>query len=184
MPKGVYPRKKKESTAPAFLKPIPKTSPLVDSLKPELKKLAEDEIKVAFVENPELKEAVREKVADVLLTRGGRQVIASSDALGYLKKFLGLELASMVTSIEEKRYTAFLAGKDDPTATQSRNIAAAYVIVDILLSTLAVSVVKEWLTEYSAYLYGVPAIEISRRPDDVRTAALSRTMGGEEEFVI
>jgi hypothetical protein len=173
MPRGQYPRKKK-------IEP----SPLIESLKPELKKLAEDEIKVVYAENPELKDAVREKVADVLLTRGGRQVIASSDALKYLRKYIGLELASIVTSIEEKRYTSFLAGKDDPTATQARNIAAAYVIVDILLSSLPASVVKEWLTQYSSYLYGVPAIEISRRPDDVRTAALNRTMGGEEEFVM
>jgi hypothetical protein len=173
MPRGVYPRKKKEVVV----------GELVRSLKPELQKLAEGEIAVAFVENPELVADVKEKVADVLLTRGGRQVIGSSDALTYLKKNLGVELAAVLCSMDQKKYVKFLAGTEDPTTTQARNIAAAYVIADILLSALPTETVIEWLTEYSNYLYGIPAIEIFRRPDDVRTAALNRVMRGEEEAV-
>lgn len=164
-----------------------KKTPMIDgpmkALPPELLALAENEIKVKFMEQPELEAQVKERVADTILSREQRQIIGSDNALKYLKSNLGIELASLLCSIEEKKYAKLLSGGEVPRAMQAKNIAVAYVVVDILLSALPEDAVKEWLTEYSPYLYGIPAVEIQKRPDDVRIAALNRIVRGEEDVV-
>lgn len=133
------------------------------------------------MEQPQLEAEVKDKVGNLIENRGGRQVIDSQGAIRYLKKAVGAELGALLCSVEDKDFTAFGRSSNPriPTPLQARNVAAAYVIVDILLSALAVNVVQDWLTSYSDYLYGIPAVEIHRRPEDVRMAALNRIMGGE-----
>lgn len=164
-----------------------KKTPMINgpmkTLPPELLALAEDEIQVKFMEQPELEAEVKEKVADTILSREPKTIVGSDDALKYLKQNLGIELAALMCSIDEKKYTKLLSGGVVPRQMQTRNIAIAYVITDILLSALSNNLVKQWLTEYSNYLYGVPAVEIHRRPDDVRIAALNRVMRGEDPIL-
>lgn len=148
---------------------------------PELLKLAEDEISIKFMEHPELEGEVKGRVSDLIENRGGRKVIDSQDAIKYLKGAVGAELAALVCSVEQKEFNAFGRPTNPkiPTPLQARNIAAAYVIVDILLSALSRTAVQDWLTSYSDYLYGIPAVEIHRRPEDVRMAALNRITDGD-----
>lgn len=121
---------------------------------------------------PKLEAEVKETVDDVIHGGAGRQLITTPDAIKYLKRHLGPELTAIVCSVEAKYLNRFVSGKEKPTALQARNIAAAYVIVDILMAHLPEDIAKNWLIEYSDYLYGVPAAEMSSRPEDVRMAAL------------
>ncbi len=121
---------------------------------------------------PKLEAEVKEKVADVIHGGAGRQLVTTRDALTYLKAHVGAELTGVLCSVEKKYLVKFATGKDNPTPLQARNIAAAYVIVDILLAHSSEAKAKEWLISYSDYLYGIPAVEMSSRPEDVRMAAL------------
>lgn len=152
---------------------------------PELLKLAENEVAVTFAEHPGLEAEVKGRVSELIESPGGRQVIESEDALKYLKRNLGAELAAIMCSVSEDNFKAFTKANSTarPTAIQRRNIAAAYVIVDILLSQIPNDAAVMWLTGYSDYLYGIPAVEIHRRPEDVRMAALNRVMGGEDVYI-
>lgn len=154
-------------------------------LSPELMKLAEGEIAIQFLEQPQLEAEVKDKVGNLIENRGGRQVIDSQGAIRYLRKAVGVDLGALLCSVEIKDFNAF--GRSSrprvPTPLQARNVAAAYVIVDILLSALPSNVVQDWLTSYSDYLYGIPAIELYRRPEDVRMAALNRISAGDDQVI-
>lgn len=123
-------------------------------------------------EHPELVADVKEKVAEVIQGGAGRQLVTAKDALSYLKAHIGAELTAVLCSVEKKYLTRFATDKMNPTPLQARNIAAAYVIVDILLAHTSEAKTKDWLVNYSDYLYGTPAVEMSSRPEDVRMAAL------------
>lgn len=133
-------------------------------------------------DHPELEAEVKEKVSEMLENRGGQQVISHQVAVRYLRKTLGAELAALMCSVEEKDFNAFgrTTKPKVPSVVQNHNIAAVYVIVDILMAALPHASVQDWLTSYNEYLYGIPAIEIYRRPDDVRMAALHRISSGPE----
>jgi hypothetical protein len=134
----------------------------------------EPEDVVKFQEHPELVAEVKNKVADVIGGRISSQIVQSVDALKVLKKSLGPELTAIVCSLEEANLAKFTRAKQPlaPTALQARNIAAAYVILDILVSHLSLDQARNWLVEWDDYLYGFPAVEMSHRPEDVRMAAL------------
>ncbi|SRR6266568_18393 len=149
---------------------------------PDIIQLAENEIAVKFMEHPELETEVKGKISELIEHRGGRQVIESQDAIRYLRKNLGVELAAIMCSVSETDFAAFgrASKPKKPTNIQNRNIAAVYIIVDILLSQVSRQDAINWLTQYSDYLYGIPAVEIHRRPEDVRMAALNKVTGGED----
>lgn len=153
---------------------------LKPKIPPHLRDLAEGEIAIAFVEQPQLVAEARNKVADVLGQREAKQLIDSKTALEYLKKNLGLEVAAVMCSIEEKDYNTYTK-KEPPkklSSLQMRNIGAAYLITEILLSQFSAGDTVDWLTTYNDYLYGFPVVEIRTRPEDVRMAALHRISGG------
>ncbi len=151
---------------------------------PDLLQLAEDEIAVKFMEHPELETQVKGKISELIEHRGGRQVVESQTAIKYLRKNLGADLAAIMCSVSESDFSAFGRASKPKRATsiQNRNIAAVYIIVDILLSQVSRQSAIDWLTSYSDYLYGIPAVEIHRRPEDVRMAALNKVMGGEDSL--
>lgn len=128
---------------------------------------------------------VKEKVSNLIENRGGRQVIDSQSAIKYLTANLGSDLASVICSIEETEFKTYgrKTNPKSPPPLKAHNIAAAYVIVEILSSVLPAAAVQDWLTSYSEYLYGIPAVEMHRRPEDVRRAALNRITGGEASDV-
>jgi hypothetical protein len=134
-----------------------------------------------FVEQAELVTEVKDKVADVIGNRAAPQIIQSQDALKYLKKHLDSDLTTIICSLELGSLMKYTRARRPETLTQlqARNVAAAYVILDILLSHLPLEQAKRWLVNYSDYLYGFPAVEISRRPEDVRMAALQFISMGE-----
>lgn len=134
-----------------------------------------------FQENQELVSEVKDKVADVIGNRAAPQIVLSQTALKYLKKHLESDLTTIVCSLEMGSLAKYMRAKRPQPLTllQTRNIAAAYVILDILLSHLTLDQARAWLVTYSDYLHGFPAIEISRRPEDVRMAALQFISVGE-----
>jgi hypothetical protein len=134
-----------------------------------------------FVEQAELVTEVKDKVADVIGNRAAPQIIQSQDALKYLKKHLDSDLTTIICSLELGSLIKYTRARRPEALTQlqARNVAAAYVILDILLSHLPLEQAKRWLVNYSDYLYGFPAVEISRRPEDVRMAALQFISMGE-----
>lgn len=102
------------------------------------------------------------------------------EAVRYLKKTLGVKLTEIILKTDAKTINRWL--KDDdlhPSQRQENIILAAQGIIEILMDYLDTDEAKWWLVEHSEYLYGVPAIEISRRPDDVKYAALNRVVRGE-----
>jgi hypothetical protein len=122
----------------------------------------------------ELATEVKEKIAKMIHGSGSQEVIEAKEALRYLSINLGTKLAALLCSLSDKDFGAYARknGKRSPTALQRRNIAAAYLIADTLLSRFPGGYVQDWFVNYSDYLWGVPAIELSRRPEDVRLAAL------------
>lgn len=127
-----------------------------------------------FQEQEALVTEVKDKIADVIGNRGSPQIIQSRDALKFLKKHLGMEVAAVLCTINEIDLPKVMRAKNPLALTplQTRNIAAAYLIADILFSHLDSDIAKSWLIEYNDYLHGFPIIEIGRRPEDVRMAAL------------
>jgi hypothetical protein len=123
---------------------------------------------------------VNEKIAQMIHGGAGREVIDAKEALRYLAVHLGTGLAALLCSLEDKDFTAFARknGKKIPTPLQRRNISAAYLIADILLSRFPAGMVQDWFVAHNDYLYGVPALELARRPEDVRIAALQLVAGG------
>lgn len=126
----------------------------------------------------ELATEVKAKISNLL--SGDREIIDSKDALRYLAGNLGSALAAILCSLSAKDFAAFVRknGKRRPSALQRRNISAAYVIADILLSRFSPGMVQDWFVGYDEYLYGVPAMELARRPEDVRIAAMHLIAGG------
>lgn len=136
---------------------------------------------LAFREQTELVAEVKDKVADVIGNRATPQIVHSQDALKYLKKHLDPDLTTIICSLEMGSLLKYTRARRPQVLTQlqARNVAAAYVILDILLSHFPLEQAKRWLVNYSDYLYGFPAVEISRRPEDVRMAALQFISTGE-----
>lgn len=128
----------------------------------------------------ELAADVKAKIAQMIHGGAGREVIDSKEALRYLAINLGTTLAALLCSLSDKDFAAFARknGKRVPTAIQRRNISAAYLIADILLSRFPGGMVQDWFVSHNDYLYGVPAVELARRPEDVRIAALQLVAGG------
>lgn len=121
---------------------------------------------------------VKSKISNLL--SGDREIIGYKDALRYLAENLSPGLAAILCSLSARDFAAFARknGKRMPSALQRRNISAAYVVADILLSRFPGGMVQDWFVGYDEYLYGVPAIELSRRPEDVRIAAMHLIAGG------
>lgn len=132
----------------------------------------------------QLAEEVKSKIADMIHGGVGRQVIGTKDALDYLVRAVGRELTTVLCSITDPDLIAFRKVKATkkapriPTPLQARNIAAAYMIVDTLMAVMPPEQSKEWLISYNEYLFGVPAMELRLRPEDVRMAALHLIAGG------
>ncbi len=129
------------------------------------------EVEIKWQEQPALIAEVKEKVSEIIHGDNAKQLVTTQDAVKYLRKNLDLELAAIICSVEPKMLMKFGTGKAEPSSLQARNIAAAYVILDILLAYIPPQRAKEWLIEYNDYLYGIPAVEMARRPEDVRIAA-------------
>lgn len=127
---------------------------------------------------------VNAKIAQLIQGGVGREVIGSKDALDYLVRLMGKELTTVLCSLTAQDLNAFRRTKVTkkpprvPTPLQARNIAAAYMIVDILTSVMPVGTARDWLTGYDEYLFGIPAMELRIRPEDVRMAALQLIAGG------
>jgi hypothetical protein len=127
---------------------------------------------------------VKDKITDMIQGGVGRQLIESRDALNFLVGQLGIELTTVVCALTKSDLIAFRKtkvpkrGKRIPSPLQNRNIAAAYMIVDILSSSAGPETAREWLMSYNEYLFGIPALEIRIRPEDVRMAALHMLAGG------
>lgn len=132
----------------------------------------------------QLAEDVRAKIAQMIHGGVGRQVIGTKEALDYLVARTGIELTTILCSLTSQDLKAFRRVKPTKrapkvaTPLQSRNIAAAYMIVDILTASMAPSAAREWLVSYDDYLFGIPAMELRIRPEDVRMAALQFILGG------
>ena len=127
---------------------------------------------------------VKAKIAQLIQGGVGRDVIGSKEALDYLVRIVGLEMTTVLCGITNSDLIAFRKTKVTkkaprlPSALQKRNIAAAYMIVDILVSMMPPDLVREWLVSYDEYLFGIPAMELRVRPEDVRMAALQKLAGG------
>jgi hypothetical protein len=147
---------------------------------PEIFQLAENEVAISFMEHPELEMQVKNKIADVIESKSERQIVEVEDAIKFLKRNLGNELASILCSATTQQFNSYLKGTKKPSIIQTRSLGVAFVISDILLSRLTRLDVMDWFTSYSEYLAGVPAIEIQSRPEDVRMAALHRITVGRE----
>lgn len=127
---------------------------------------------------------VKSKIAQLIQGGVGREVIGSKEALDYLVRIVGSEMTTVLCGITNSDLIAFRKSKAAkrgprlPSALQKRNIAAAYMIVDILVSMMPPDMVREWLVSYDEYLFGIPAMELRVRPEDVRMAALQKLAGG------
>ena len=123
---------------------------------------------------------VNEKIAQMIHGGAGREVVDAKEALRYLSVNLGTGLAALLCSLDDKDFTAYARknGKKTPSSLQRRNIAAAYLIADILLSRFPAGMVQDWFMSHNDYLFGIPAVELARRPEDVRIAALQLVAGG------
>jgi len=126
---------------------------------------------------------VNAKIAQMIHGGVGRQVVEVKEALDYLVARTGIELTTILCSLTAQDLKAFRRDKPTKkpkvaTPLQSRNIAAAYMIVDILTASMTPSAAREWLVSYDEYLFGVPAMELRVRPEDVRMAALQFILGG------
>lgn len=132
----------------------------------------------------QMAEDVKAKIAQMLHGNIGQQVVEVKTALDYLVRVLGVELATVLCSLTRQDLNAFRKtkitkrGPKVATPLQSRNIAAAYMVVDILVSSMSPDQAREWLISYNEYLFGVPAMELRIRPEDVRMAALHLIAGG------
>lgn len=131
----------------------------------------------------QLAEDVRAKIAEMIHGGVGRQVIETKDALNYLVARVGIELTTVLCSLTSQDLKAFRRTKPTKrapkvaTPIQARNIAAAYLIVDVLVSAMSPEQAREWLVSYNEYLFGIPAMELRIRPEDVRMAALHLLAG-------
>lgn len=127
---------------------------------------------------------VQAKIADMIHGGAGRQVVETKTALDYLVRTVGRELTTVLCSLTEQDLNAFRRTKATKRAPkiasplQARNIAAAYLIVDTLVSVMPPTRASEWLVSYNEYLFGIPAMELRLRPEDVRMAALHLLAGG------
>src|SRR5690348_4508217 len=76
-----------------------------------------------FKEHPELEAQVKERIAEVIENRGGRPVVTTDEAVKYLRKTVGLDLGSVLCSVEEKTLSSFIRknSKVKPTPLQTRN---------------------------------------------------------------
>ena len=93
-----------------------------------------------------------------------------------LKRDLGLPLLKFILGNDVSRWRL---EKEIPNSIQKRTIYSLYNIIDLLKSHLTTNEAMEWLIYHSEYLYGIPAVEIKSRPDDVYLAALNRVTRGE-----
>ena len=127
---------------------------------------------------------VKSKIAEMIHGGVGRQVVEAKTALDYLVRTVGIELTTVLCSLTSQDLAAFRKTKQTKrglkkaTPLQSRNIAAAYMIVDILTTSMSPSQARDWLVSYNEYLFGIPAMEIRIRPEDVRMAVLHLIAGG------
>lgn len=109
------------------------------------------------------------------------------EAFADLKVFYGEELISAILAVDTSTLRKWtkktLRPKEKPvlpSENQQRYIAALLDASEIL-STLSRLDQKMWWVSFSHYyLYGVPAEEFTRRPNDVRIAALMKASGQED----
>ena len=101
------------------------------------------------------------------------------EAIIFLKKMLGLQLLEIILNVDSRTINKWLKDELHPSDRQEVTIRFTRNIIEILLDYLTVVDTKDWLVTHSDYLYGIPAVEISRRPEEVRYAALNRAARGE-----
>jgi len=101
-----------------------------------------------------------------------------------LRKELGLRIAKVVLNVDGPTMAKWIKGSVEPSPHQKRLIYAAGYVVNVLNSFLQPRDVKLWMVSPSEYLYGIPALELRKRPEDVQQAALNRVSRGEHYEVL
>lgn len=107
--------------------------------------------------------------------------------LADLKSLYTEELVAVILSIDPlvlRKWTKKSLGAKEkpviPSELQQRYITALLDIYEIL-SVLSIQDQKMWWVSFSHYyLYGIPAEEFVRRPNDVRIAAMMKASGQED----
>lgn len=96
-----------------------------------------------------------------------------------LKRYLGVQLTKLILNVDGRTLNKWIQGKEAPLDNQKRLIYATGYVVDILRAYISQKEMKLWLVSHSEYLFGIPAIELRSRPEDVQHAALNRISRGE-----
>lgn len=99
-----------------------------------------------------------------------------------LKMFYGEDLVSVILAVDplNMRKWTRKTRPVNPSEIQKRYIAALLDVYEVL-SVLPRQEQKMWWVSFSQYyLYGIPAEEFVRRPNDVRLAAMMKVSGQED----
>lgn len=101
------------------------------------------------------------------------------DELKFIKRQLGVKLTEIVLATKITIINKWINELEEPTHRQKYVIEQTKEILQVLADYLPSNDMKIWLVTHSEYLYGVPAVELRRRPEDVKYAALNRVSRGE-----
>jgi len=101
-----------------------------------------------------------------------------------LKKELGVRIAKLVLSTDGATINKWIKGTVEPTANQKRLIYSAGYVINVLKAYVEPKELKLWMVSHSEYLYGIPAMELRHRPEDVQNAALNRVSRGEHHELL
>jgi hypothetical protein len=95
-----------------------------------------------------------------------------TEKLKRIRKALGGELASLMLGTTPNTLAKWIKAQEPPPG-----LTELVGMVDEILGILAVlgpRETKEWLIDDNEYLYGVPVLEMKKRPKDVYLAAMHR----------
>src|SRR5690348_16947441 len=105
---------------------------------------------------------------------------SGQELLQKLKKALGLALLEIIFSVPSSTINKWTKGDQVPNPETAKVISLLGYIWETLTGSMSVKDSKLWLVTHSEYLYGIPAVEIRGRPEDVYLAVLNRVSRGEE----
>lgn len=102
-----------------------------------------------------------------------------AETLHKLKSSLGSTLLEVILGVNYRTINKWIKGEVTPSPETVKLINLTYYVWESLCGSVSERDGKLWLVSHSDYLYGIPAVEIRNRPEDVYLAALNRVSRGE-----
>lgn len=101
------------------------------------------------------------------------------DCLKFINEELGSRIVNVILSMKRGEANKLMEDPGPVSDSTRKLVASLCDVTKILRSALSRHETRLWIVDHSEFLYGVPALEIRSRPEDVRMAAQNRVARGE-----